>query len=57
MVHRPLVAVDSAHHRLDDTVEQLLGLLGVEALDYLGRAFDVGEEHGNLLALSLESGP
>jgi hypothetical protein len=57
VVDGPLVAVDGPHHRLDDAIEELLSLLGIEALDDLGRALDVGEEHGDLLAFSFESGP
>jgi len=52
VVDGPLVAVDRLHHGLDRAVEQGLRLLRVEALDQLGRALDVGEQDGDLLALA-----
>ena len=51
----PLVAVDGVHHALEDGVEELPGLLGVAVPDQLGRALDIGEQDGDLLALAFES--
>ena len=51
----PLVAVDGAHHPLDGAVEQALGVLGIAVADQLGRADDVGEQDGDLLALAGKS--
>ena len=61
VAHQPadgaLVAVDGVHHHLHGAVQQPLGVLGVEARDQLGRADDVGEQDGDLLALAFERGP
>jgi hypothetical protein len=54
LVDGPLVAVDGVHHELEDGVEERPGLLGIEVGEQLQRALDVGEEHGDLLALALE---
>src|SRR5262249_39730010 len=51
---RPLVAVHGVHHHSEGTVEKLLRLLRIAVADQLGRADDVGEQHGDLLALALE---
>ena len=59
VAHRPadgaLVAVDGLHHALEDGVEELPRILGVAVVDQLGRALDVGEQDGDLLALAFES--
>ena len=52
LVHVALVAVDRFHHALEDGVEQPPGFLGVAVGEELHRAFEVGEEHGDLLALA-----
>jgi len=44
--------VDGVHHHLDRAVEELLGLFRVAILDQLGRALDIGEQDGDLLALT-----
>jgi hypothetical protein len=54
LVHRALVAVDGVHHVLDDRVEQLPGFLRVTFGEQLHRALEVGEEDGDLLALTFE---
>ena len=54
LVHRALVVVDGLHHLLQDGIEEPAGFLGVAVRQQLHRALDVGEEHGDLLALALE---
>ena len=44
------------HHVLEDGVEELARLLGIAVGEQLHRALEVGEEHGDLLALTLEGG-
>ena len=56
LVDRALVAVDGLHHPFEDRVEELPGLLGVPVREQLHRALEVGEEHGDLLALAFEGG-
>jgi hypothetical protein len=48
--------VNSLHHVLKDRVEDLARFLGIAIGEELHRALEVGEEHGDLLALALESG-
>ena len=56
LVDGALVAVDGLHHALEDRVEELAGLLGIAVGEQLHRALEIGEEHGDLLALALERG-
>ena len=56
LVDRALVAVDGLHHPLEHRVEELPRLLGVAVGEQLHRALQVGEEHGDLLALAFEGG-
>ena len=56
LVHGALVAVDGLHHVLEDGVEELARLLGVAVGEQLHRALQVGEQHGDLLALTLQGG-
>ena len=56
LVHRPLVAVDGLHHVLKDRIQELAGLFGVAVGEQLHRAFEVGEEDGDLLALTFQGG-
>jgi hypothetical protein len=51
-----LVAVDGLHHVLEHGVENLPRLLGITVGEQLHRALEVGEEYGDLLALTLEGG-
>ena len=51
LVHGPLVPVDRLSHALEDGEEKSLGLLGVAVAEELHRAFEVSEEHRDLLAL------
>ena len=55
LVHRTLEAVHGVHHAMQGGVEELLGGFWIEILDQLGRVFDVGEQHRDLLALALQS--
>ena len=54
LVHGALVAVDGLHHVLEHGIEELARLLGIAVGEQLHRALEVGEEHGDLLALALE---
>ena len=54
LVHRALVAVDGVHHALEDGIEESARLLGVTVGEQFQRALHVGEEHGDLLSLSLQ---
>ena len=54
LVDGALVAVDGLHHPLEHGVEELARLLGIAVGEQLHRALEVGEEHGDLLALALE---
>ncbi len=55
--HRAFVAMHRIDHRLEAGIEALERLLGVELLDQLHRAANVGEQHRHLLALALEAAP
>ena len=54
LVDGALVAVDGLHHPLEHGIEELARLLGVAVGQQLHRALEVGEQHGDLLALALE---
>src|SRR5215470_1014538 len=54
LIHRTLVSVDGLHHSLEYRVEQLAGLLGVAVGKQFEGTLHVREEHGDLLALTLE---
>ncbi len=56
LVDGAFVAVDGFHHPLEHGIEQLARFLGVAISEQLHRALQVGEEHGDLLALALEGG-
>ena len=56
-VHGALVAVDRLNHAFEHRVEELLRVLGVAVSKQLHRTLDVGEQHGDLLALALEGCP
>src|SRR5882672_10676469 len=42
------------HHALEHGVEKLLRVLGIEVGEQARRTLDVGEQHGDLLALTLQ---
>ncbi len=54
LVHRALIAVHGVHHVVQGRVQELLGRFGVEVADQLGGAFEVGKQHGDLLALAFQ---
>ena len=56
LVHGAFVAVHGVHHDVQRRVQELAGLFGIEALDQLGRALEVGKEHRDLLALAFQGG-
>src|SRR5262245_59922269 len=54
LVHGALVAVDGLHHSLQDGIEDRARLLWIAIGEQFHRALEVGEEHGDLLALAFE---
>ena len=54
LLDRPLVAVHRFHHVLDHRIKQLARLLRIAVSEQLHRAFHVGEQHRDLLALAFE---
>jgi hypothetical protein len=54
-VHGPLVALDRLDHAFEHGIEELLRLLGVAVSNQVHRTLDVGEQHGDQLALTLKS--
>ena len=51
LVDRTLVAMDRGHHDADRSVEDAARLFRVGVLDQRKRTLDIGEQHGDLLAL------
>ncbi len=56
-VHGTLVAVDCLDHAFEHGVEELLRILGIAIGKHLHRALDIGEQHGDLLALAVDGRP
>jgi hypothetical protein len=54
LVDRAFVAVDGLHHALQRGIEEALGGFRVEVADQFCRAFEVREQHRDLLALAFE---
>jgi len=54
LVHHALVAVDGFHHPFQHGIEEFARFLWVAVRKQLHRTFQVGEEHGDLLALALQ---
>src|SRR5262249_47943272 len=54
LVYRALVAMHSLHHVLEDGVKDFARFLRIAVGEQLHRAFEVGEEDGDLLALAFE---
>ena len=55
-VHGAFVAMHGLDHALEHRVEKLLHVLRVAVGDHLHRAFDVGEQHRDQLALAFQRG-
>lgn len=53
-VDRTLVAMDRSHHDADRAVEDPARLFRVGAFEQFKRASDIGEQHGDLLALPFQ---
>ena len=53
-VHGPLVTLDRLDHAFEHRIEELLRILGVAVSDQIHRALDIGEQHGDQLALTLD---
>jgi hypothetical protein len=54
LVDRAFVMVDGLYHSLEDGVKDLPRVLWIAVGQQLHRALEIGEEHGDLLALPLE---
>jgi hypothetical protein len=54
LVYRALVPMHGLHHVLEHGIEEVARLFGVAIGEQLHRALEVGEQHGDLLALALE---
>jgi hypothetical protein len=54
LVHRAFEAVHALGEDLEEAIEYLVPLLGIEPLGELHRALHVGEQDGDLLALAFE---
>ena len=56
LIHRALVTMHGLHHVFQYGVEELARLLGIAVGEQLHRALEIGEEDGDLLALTLQRG-
>jgi hypothetical protein len=56
LIHRPLVPVDRLHHALEDGVERAARFFRIAVGQELHGALEVGEQHGDLLALADHGG-
>jgi len=56
LVHRTFEAVHAVGEDLEEAVEDLVPLFGIDLLGQLHRAFHVGEQHGHLFAFAFEGG-
>jgi hypothetical protein len=56
LIDRPFIAVHRVHHQREDGIEELARVLGVPVGEQCHGAFQVGKEHGDLLALAFEGG-
>src|SRR5262249_17065865 len=54
LVHGPLIAMDRRHHAFQDRIEELPSLLRVAVGEEFHGAFEIGKQHGHLLALAFE---
>jgi hypothetical protein len=56
LVDGAFVAMHRFHHLIEHRVEQLARLLGVAVGQQLHRSLEIGEQHGDLLALAFDRG-
>jgi hypothetical protein len=54
LIHRAFVLVHGRHHAIEDRIEQVPRLLGVTVGQQFHGAFEVGKQHGHLLALTFQ---
>src|SRR5439155_13448415 len=57
LVDGALEAMDGRHHQLEDGIEDRARIFRIAIGQQLHRAFEIGEEHGHPLALSLQRCP
>jgi hypothetical protein len=53
LVDCALIAMHGLHHPFEHGIEDAAGLFGIAVREQLHAAFEVGEQHGDLLALAL----
>ena len=56
LIDGAFIAVHRLHHAFEDGVEELAGFFGITVGQQLHRAFQVGKEHRDLLALAFQGG-
>jgi hypothetical protein len=56
LINGPLIAMYRGHHALEHRVEERARLLRIAVSQQLHRAFEIGEEHRDLLALAFQGG-
>jgi hypothetical protein len=54
LVHRAVVQMNRIHHELDHRLQDGTRLLGIPTRQQLHRALEVGEQHGDPLALAVQ---
>src|SRR5215475_2613705 len=54
LIHRPFVAMHGLHHVLQGRIEELLGGFWIKVTDQFSGAFEVSEQHRDLLAFAFE---
>lgn len=57
LVHRAIEAMHAVGHDLKEILDDAEPLLGIEPLGEVHRAFDVGEQDGDVLALAFQRRP
>jgi hypothetical protein len=57
LVHGSLVSVNRLHHRVQDRVQKPSSLFGIESCQQFHGTLDVGEEDGDLFALTFQGRP
>jgi hypothetical protein len=57
LIHRAFIAMDRRHHPCQHRIKQLPGVLGIAVGKEFHRPFEIGKEHGHLLALPFQGAP
>jgi len=56
LIDSALVVMDGVHHQREDWIDELTRLFGIAIGEQLHGALEVGEQHGDLLALAFKRG-